>query len=116
MRDETRRKLDRHLALRRGARWLAIILVALALAAFAFLALPASTVREIEAEVRVAFIGNDGKRANPYTTLELKLPDGRIVMGRSTTPLAPRAGARIIVQERSTLLGFRSYEWDGRTP
>ena len=115
MRDATRRKLDRQLALRRGARWLAILLVASALAALAFLTLPQSTVREVEAEVRVAFIGNDGRRANPYTTLELQLPDGRIVMGRSTTPLAPRPGDRIIVQERRTFLGFRAYTWDGRT-
>lgn len=116
MRDETRRKLGRRLALKRGVSWLAIALGAAALVALAFIGVPSWTVREVEAVVRVAVVKGGGKSANAQATLELELADGRIVRGRGLAPIAPpRPGARIIVRER-TMLGFRSYEWHGRTP
>jgi hypothetical protein len=120
MHEQTRRKLDRHLALEAGARWMAIILGAAAalaaVAALAFIAPPPRTVREVDAVVRGVTMGSKGRKAHPSTVLDVELPDGRIVRTRSIAPLAPPPpGARIVVHERS-MLEFRSYVWEDRAP
>ena len=115
MRNEAHRKLDRHVALKGAARWLGLIIGAVTLAALAIIVYHPGGTREIPAVVRVAVAGAD-QTGTRYTHLELDLQDGRIVVAGSAAPLPPPAtGARIIVREHTSALGFRSYLWEGQT-
>ncbi len=114
MRTEAQSKLDSMARRQRLGRMVAVVLAVLIGAGIFFIqSQPNRSEREVEATVRVATVADDPNQR--YIQTECELEGGRIVLATGLASMPPAQGARIVLRERVTWFGYRSYEWQGAT-
>ena len=115
MREETKRKLDRHLARDRRSLWLWALGVVAVLACLTLIGVePPRSRTQMQAIVRTSYVEVDdmGQR---HLVLEVELENGQRVRVGSFSLKPPEVGKSVIVTEAVGWLGYRSYQWDGQT-
>ncbi|NOT72512.1 MAG: hypothetical protein HOP09_14930 [Hyphomicrobium sp.] len=117
MRDDTKRKLDELAAGDRSFTRITMLLGAvLCVAVGVFI----TSWKTITAERLVA--GNvtrsiwliNHKTGMRYPDIEVALDEGRLVRVGTLEPKLPDIRARVVLREKSKLIGFHSYSWEGK--
>lgn len=115
MRPETRQKLDEIDRADRKRNRLAAGLGLLLVIGFAMWFLrPTSSDQRVTATVRAARLVFDEETGRRWFNIESKLETGKIVIATSAHHEPPANNTRIVLRQRTNLLGFTSYVWEGQ--
>lgn len=117
MRDDTKRKLDELAAGDRSLDHKTIFLGAALCILFGllFIAYKTTTAERIVIGkvARAVWLINEDSGIR-YPDIQVTLDEGRLVLAGSLEPKLPNVGARVVLREKSKLIGFHSYSWEGK--
>jgi hypothetical protein len=111
MRRETKAKLDK-LAITDRRHMIGAAMLLLSIPA-AYWLLPYRSQRNVEAEVRIAYLGNNTETGQRFMRIEALLEDGTMVRSGGRPLMPPSQGSKIVLRERASWFGYRSYYWEG---